>query len=156
MTNHFDENGRIKYVAPTESQLADAVHVVNLFAEKWANPDAEGLRDLMHADTKNLIPPMTAPADREGVIDHFRQVLQQLPDLTIEVVRWAPTGDTVMIEWRAQATVAGKRLSWTGVDRFGIRGDRMYEAQVYWDTRRVAEQFAEAVQSKQDPGQAAH
>lgn len=52
-----------------------------------------------------------------------------------------------MIEWRARATVAGQPLSWTGVDRSGIRGDRMYEAQVYWDTRRVAEQFAEAVQS---------
>jgi ketosteroid isomerase-like protein len=152
VSDQLNKNGRIQYVAPTESQLAGAVRLVNLFAEKWAKPNAEGLRDLMHADTQNLIPPMTAPADREGVIDHFRQVLQQLPDLTIEVVRWAPTGDTVMIEWRAHATVAGQPLSWMGVDRFGIRGGKMYEAQVYWDTRRVAEQFAEAVQSHQHRG----
>jgi hypothetical protein len=31
-----------------------------------------------------------------------------------------------------------------GVDRFNIRDERMYQGQVYWDTRRVAEQVAEA------------
>jgi hypothetical protein len=41
MTDHLNKNGRINYVAPTESQLADAVRIVNLFAEKWAKPDAE-------------------------------------------------------------------------------------------------------------------
>jgi len=58
------------------------------------------------------------------------------------VIRWAPTGDSVLVEWRASATVAGQPVSWTGVDRFGVRGERMYEARVYWDTRQVAEMIA--------------
>ncbi len=138
---------REKYAPPTEAQLADAHALVERFAAMWAKPDLGSMERLMHADTRNLIPPMTQPADRAGVLAHFSEVLRQLPDLWIEVIRWAPTGDTVMLEWCARATVAGQALSWTGVDRFRIRGERMYEAHVYWDTRQVAANFAAAVQA---------
>ncbi len=147
---------RDRFVAPTQTQLADAARLVERFAEKWARPDADALRELMHEDTRNLIPPMTQPADRERVIEHFRQVLRQLPDLTVEVVRWAPTDDSVMVEWRARATVAGQPMSWMGVDRFGVRGERMYEAQVYWDTRGVAERMLEAARAAQAAAAASH
>ena len=133
------------FVAPTPEQLADARDIVGRFAERWSRPAADDLRDLMHADTRNQIPPMREPADRDGVVEHFRGVLRQLPDLRIEVERWAPTGDAVMIEWKASATVAGKPLAWSGVDRFNVRGERMYEAMVYWDTRGLAERVAAAI-----------
>ncbi|SDX07591.1 Ketosteroid isomerase-related protein [Collimonas sp. OK242] len=136
-----------KYIAPNASQLAQAQKVVARFAEKWDKPDADGLRELMHSDTQNLIPPMTQPADREGVVEHFRQIFKQLPDLRLDVDRWAPTGDIVMVEWTATATVAGKLLSWSGIDRFRIRGDRMDQGMVYWDTRRLAEMMAAAAQA---------
>jgi ketosteroid isomerase-like protein len=137
------------YLAPTPTQLADAFSLVERFAAVWAKPTIEGLEGLMHPDTRNLIPPMTSPTDRNGVLQHFTDVLRHLPDTRVEVIRWAPTGDTVIIEWRAHATVAGKPMTWTGIDRFGIRGERMYEARVYWDTRQVAAQMAAAVQSAQ-------
>jgi len=134
-----------RFVPPTPAQLAAARDIVARFAARWDRPRADDLEDLMHPDTCNLIPPMKTPADRAGVIAHFRGVLQQLPDLRIAVERWAPTGDAVLIEWRATATVAGQALSWSGVDRFCVRGDRMYEANVYWDTRGLAERIAAAV-----------
>jgi ketosteroid isomerase-like protein len=132
-----------RFIAPTPTQLTAARDIVARFAARWNRPRAEDLEELMHEDTRNLIPPMKVPADRAGVIEHFRQVLTQLPDLRIEVERWAPTGDAVLVEWRATATVAGQALSWTGVDRFCVRGDRMYEANVYWDTRGLTERIAE-------------
>jgi ketosteroid isomerase-like protein len=137
------------YVVPTEQQLAAAKEFVAQFAERWRSPNADSLRDLMHPDTRNLIPPMPEPGDREAVVEHFRDVLNRFPDLRVEVVRWAPTGDAVMIEWKATASVAGQPLSWTGVDRFNIRGDRMYEAMVYWDTQGLAERMAAVVQKSQ-------
>jgi ketosteroid isomerase-like protein len=70
-----------------------------------------------------------------------------LPDLRIDVIRWAPTGDAVLVEWRATASAGGQPLTWTGVDRFNIRGDRMYEANVYWDTRAVADRIAAAMRA---------
>ncbi|TCR67901.1 nuclear transport factor 2 family protein [Rhizobium sp. BK376] len=135
----------LSYQTPSPSQLAAAEAVVARFAERWARPDADALRDLMHPDTQNLIPPMTEPGDREAVVEHFRRVFAMLPDLRLEVLRWAPTGDAVLVEWRAYATVAGVLLDWTGVDRFNIRGDAMYEARVYWDTRGLAERMAAAM-----------
>jgi predicted SnoaL-like aldol condensation-catalyzing enzyme len=135
------------FVPPSAAQLAAARDLVTRFAERWDRPNAEALRDLMHEDTQNLIPPMTTPGNREQVIDHFRGVLKTLPDLRLDIVRWAPVGDAVMVEWRATATVAGEALSWTGVDRFNIRGDRMYEGKVYWDTRGLAERMAAAAQA---------
>lgn len=135
------------FVPPTEAQLAAARDLVGRFAARWDRPDADALRDLMHPETRNQIPPMTAPGDREAVVEHFRGVLAQLPDLRIAVLRWAPTGDAVLVEWRATATVAGQPLDWSGVDRFNIRGERMYEAMVYWDTRGLAERMGAIIQA---------
>ena len=88
---------------------------------------------------------MAQPGDREAVVEHFRGVLAMLPDFKVTVIRWAPTGDTVMIEWEGSATVAGKPLTWRGVDRVSLKGDRMYEGQIYWDTRGLAETIARTV-----------
>jgi ketosteroid isomerase-like protein len=135
------------YVAPSDEQLRCAQTLVERFAAIWSKPDAQRLRDLMHADTQNLVPPMTTPADREGVVRHFAGVLQRLPDLTIDVLRWAITGNTVMIEWEAAAEVAGQPLKWRGVDVMRLRDDRMYEAQVYWDTAALTGRVEAAIKS---------
>jgi ketosteroid isomerase-like protein len=143
------------YDAPTAQQLESAHAMVNKFADRWNRPTPEGLRDLMHPDTRNLVPPMTQPADQDGVVVHFAEVLKRLPDLRLDILRWALTGDTVMIEWRANATVAGKHLSWTGVDVMRVRGDRAYEAQVYWDTRKMDQQFQAQIEAAQHAAKAA-
>lgn len=137
------------YVPPTQQQWEAARGLVVRFATRWDSPRADDLRDLMHPNTQNLIPPMAKPGDREEVVEHFRRVLNQLPDMRLDIVRWAPVGDAVMVEWRASATVAGQALEWTGVDRFNIRDDRMYEASVYWDTRGLAERMSAAIQAAQ-------
>ena len=48
-------------------------------------------------------------------------MLKMLPDLRLEIIRWAPVADSVMIEWEGQASVAGKTLFWRGVDRVSPR-----------------------------------
>lgn len=134
-----------KFEAPTAAQLAAAETWVARFAEIWAHPDPEALRPLMHEDTRNLIPPMTEPGDRETVVAYFKGALAQLPDFHMEIIRWAVTGDAIMMEWEGHATVAGKPLSWRGVDRVCLRDGKTYDGQVYWDPRRVAEMVAEAI-----------
>jgi predicted SnoaL-like aldol condensation-catalyzing enzyme len=81
------------------------------------------------------------------VVRHFNEVVRQLPDISVAVQRWALAGETVMIEWRAMATIATQAVSWTGVDVMRLRGDRMFEAQVYWDTRGTAERMASAARA---------
>jgi ketosteroid isomerase-like protein len=135
----------LRYQAPTPEQLTQAEQWVARFAANWAKPDPDGLRDFMHADTKNLIPPMAEPGNREEVVAHFKGVMQMLPDFRLEIIRWAAVSDTVMIEWQGSATVAGKPLGWRGVDRISLRDGKTYEGQVYWDTRGVAEKVAQAI-----------
>lgn len=134
----------LAYDRPSELQIRDAQTLVARFAALWRQPDPETFRALMHADTRNLVPPMTEPADREGVVRHFNEVVRQLPDISVTVQRWALAGETVLIEWRAKATIATQAVTWTGVDVMRLRGDRMFEAQVYWDTRGTAERMASA------------
>ena len=89
---------------------------------------------------------MTKPGNRQEVIEFFRTQLTRVPDFKLEVVRWAPTGDSVMIEWEATARIKEAALTWRGIDRVSLRDGRTYEGQVFWDTRRVAEQLAAAAE----------
>lgn len=140
-----------RYQPPTETQLAAARGLVERWAASWDRPQVEEFRNLMHPDTQNLIPPMMAPGNADAVVEHFRAVLDRLPDLRLHVVRWAPTGDAVIIEWQATATVAGQSLIWTGVDRFNLRDGLMYEGRAYWDTRGLDARMMGAAEKKQ-PG----
>jgi len=133
------------YNAPTAAELAQAEDWVARFAARWASPNPENLRDLMHPDTQNLIPPMTEPGNADEVIAHFKRMLGMVPDFRLEVVRWAPVGDTVILEWEAHTNVAGKPLSWRGIDSISLRDGKTYKGQVFWDTRGVAEMLVTAV-----------
>jgi ketosteroid isomerase-like protein len=115
------------------------------FAEHWSSPEPDRLRELMHPDTRNRIPPMKEPADREGVVAHFKDVLRQLPTLRLEVERWAVAGDAVFVEWTARARVGTRELSWRGIDRVRLRDGRTYEGEAFWDTRALAELVADAI-----------
>lgn len=132
-----------KGMQTTEAQRAAAARWVTGFAKRWSPIDPEALRDLMHSDTRNLIPPMTSPVDADGVVAHFKQVAAQVPGLRLAVTRWATAGDAVFVEWLATAQLGGRTLEWRGIDRVLLRGDRTYAGEAFWDTRRVAELVAE-------------
>lgn len=133
------------YEEPNAQQIREARTLVQGFADRWAKLVPDELYDLMHSDTQNLIPPMSEPGDSNAVVAHFAEVQRNLPDLALRVIRWAATGDSVLIEFEGSASVAGQLLKWTGVDRFSIRDGKMYEAPSYWDTRGLAERMAAAV-----------
>jgi hypothetical protein len=135
-----------KFIPPTPAQFAAATAWVERFEQQWLNPNPDHLAELKHPDTQNLIPPMTKPANRQEVVEFFRTQLTRVPDFKLEVIRWAPTGDTVMIEWEATARIKETPLTWRGIDRVSLRDGRTYAGQVFWDTRRVAEQLAAAAQ----------
>jgi|SRR5947209_1711263 len=85
MNELIRNQARAAYVPPTPEQLAAGADLVARWADNWnePNPDSNYFRNLMHPNTRNQIPPMTAPADREGVVAHFSEVLRRLPDLRI-------------------------------------------------------------------------
>ena len=142
MTDTANASIRGKGAVPTEEQRNAAETWVAGFAERWAPLDADRLVDLMHEDTRNSIPPMTSPADRAGVVAHFKAVEAQLPGLRLDVVRWAAAGDAVFVEWVATVTFGKHALQWRGIDRVLLRGDKTYAGEAFWDTRGLAEKVA--------------
>jgi predicted SnoaL-like aldol condensation-catalyzing enzyme len=144
MMSSSPDKSSLKYQPPTQAQLEAAELWVATFSDHWSSLNPDSLREMMQPDTRNLIPPMSSPANQDGVVAHFREVLKLLPDLSLKVLRWAPVGDTVIIEWVASATYASKPLEWRGIDRVSLINGKTYEGQAYWDTRRVAEMVAEA------------
>lgn len=148
----------MEFPSPSSSaqQVEAAADWVRRFAQRWGNPDPQALRDLMHEDTRNLIPPMERPGNREEVVAHFQSVLQRVPDLRVEVTRWAVAGDAVFVEWDAHATVRGAPLQWRGVDRVVLRDGKTVEGQVFWDTQRQMQDIERALKgAAAAPGAAA-
>jgi ketosteroid isomerase-like protein len=139
----------LTYQAPTPEQLAQAEDWVRRFAARWENPNPDNLRDLMHPDTQNLIPPMKTPGDGEAVVAHFKGVVATLPGFSLRVLRWGAVADTVMVEWEGSATIAGEVIHWRGIDRISLRDGKTYEGQVYWDTRDLYERVTAAVTAAQ-------
>ena len=50
-----------------------------------------------------------------------------------QVANWAANGDVVFVEYEMSGTLAGQPLSWTGIGRFKLRGERAIDAIGRWD-----------------------
>ncbi len=107
---------------------------VSGFADFWANPSPERMAELLAEDVV-LKQPLSAPMRGLAAVQaEFSKILEWLPDLRGEVDRWNESGDTVFIEFRLQATLAGRLYEWPVVDRFILRGDRAIERVTYFDS----------------------
>jgi predicted SnoaL-like aldol condensation-catalyzing enzyme len=60
---------------------------------------------------------------RVAVAEYFDQVLAGAPDLKVEPLAAAATGDILFVHFRGQGTFAGTRVVWEGIDRFDFEGD---------------------------------
>lgn len=110
---------------------------VRRFAEAWSVPSPQALSALVGTDAEHCYPGMTVAANREGVHSYFVGVLQLFPDLRLQVLAWAATGNIVFIEWAAQATVNGRPLCWQGADVFRIAGAHTTQGRAYYDTAPI-------------------
>jgi limonene-1,2-epoxide hydrolase len=132
---------------PSLDEYTKAASFVSRFAEQWSAPTPERFRELLHRDTRNLYPGMSAPQGPDGIVSWLKNALAALPDLTLEVTRWAPDGKAVLIEFAASATVDGRRLQWEGADRFLLEGDRCVEGRSYFDTHPIQKALTAAAQN---------
>jgi hypothetical protein len=120
--------------APACDSSPDAAEFVRRFAAGWAGPSPEELLDLLDEHVRlvqPIIPPSTGRAAADATF--FRPLLRFIPDLRVKVERWSAAGDVLFIEWTASATLAGREISWPGVDRFVLSGQRAIERVSYFD-----------------------
>jgi hypothetical protein len=77
---------------------------------------------------------MEQPMSAAEVPGYIASVQAVMPEIHLEAARWAAAGDDVLIEWTITGTVAGQAVSWSGADRFTLRGEHAVEGVAYFDT----------------------
>ena len=90
--------------------------VVEQFRTGWDRPEPHGW-DPFFDDSMEFVQPML----RDGVgpavwWEESSRLLTLVPDLRADVLRWSGSGEDLFIHIRFQGTLAGKPLTWDGVD----------------------------------------
>lgn len=113
---------------------SDPQRFVSRFVEAWALPDSGGFAELWLPDGVFVHPSVGKPLPGAAVPGWSERIKASLPDLVFTADEWAARGDLVLLQWTTVASVAGRRLAWSGVDRFRLRGGKIAEEVVYYDT----------------------
>jgi hypothetical protein len=120
--------------------VSDVERFVQLFTERWREPNPDRFGDLFHSEG-GFQHPGRPRVPREEIPAYWRLLSTEFPGLSLTPTAWAEKDGRVFIEWTASATPGGKLIEWQGVTRFTLRGDRALEGRSYFDTlplRRAA------------------
>jgi limonene-1,2-epoxide hydrolase len=112
---------------------AAASDFVRRFESAWATSNADRLVALLTDDVVLIQPAMPSATGREVARQAFRRLLRMIPDLHVEVHRWAARDEVLFIEFTLVGTFGGREVSWPAVDRFLLRGDIAAERISYFD-----------------------
>jgi limonene-1,2-epoxide hydrolase len=110
---------------------------VDVFAQGWALPKPEPFLDyfrpLVHPDATFVQPMFPIGHGVDGFDRVFRQLFNQIPDLTANVQDSAVSGDTVYIESLCTGTLGRKPIRFDVCDRFRISGGLLVERRSFSD-----------------------
>ena len=110
---------------------------VSRFVGAWARPDSAGFAELWRDDGVFVHPTLASPLNGSAVPRWSEGIKAALHDFTFQAEEWASRGNLVFLQWTSTATVGGRSLRWSGVDRFRLRDGRIAEEVVYFDTLQI-------------------
>ena len=113
--------------------MTDAEKFMQHYMDAWPVFDPERLLEVVHPDATIHHSGMTTPIRGEDEPDYVRGIKALIPDISLEVRNWAANDDIVFIEYELTGTVANHSLTWTGIGRFKLHGDRAIDAIGRWD-----------------------
>jgi ketosteroid isomerase-like protein len=119
-------------VSPSSAEL-----FVSRFVDAWARPDSGGFAGLWLEDGVFVHPTVASPLSGSEVPRWSERIKATMPDFTFQADEWASRGDLLFLEWSSTATVGGRSLRWSGVDRFRLRDGSISEEVVYFDTLQI-------------------
>jgi hypothetical protein len=105
-----------------------------LFAEFWSAPDPGYLRAMV---TDDVVGHWPGAADAVGAVAYIRalvELIEALPDLTLDVLGGAMNGDRGFVQWRMRATGAHGPFELTGADCIYLREGRVCENFINFDS----------------------
>jgi ketosteroid isomerase-like protein len=124
--------GKPRIVSPSCAEL-----FVAQFVAAWARPDSATFAELWLDDGVFVHPTVASPLTGSEVPRWSERIKAAMPDFTFQADEWASRGDLMFLQWSSTATVGGRSLRWSGVDRFRLRDWRISEEVVYFDTLEI-------------------
>jgi hypothetical protein len=137
VAQHLSGSGETaRFVAPTMTAMkpAQTKQWVDRFVAAWASREPRVMASLWHPDGTLRHPALDAPIDGVTVPINNDNTKALIPDLEWRLRNWASRENVVFLEWVCRGTVNGTHLEWEGVDRMILRGDRIAEEVVFFDT----------------------
>jgi limonene-1,2-epoxide hydrolase len=110
-----------------------AAEFVERFETAWSRSNAKALGELLADDVVLVQPAMSAIKGKKEAEESFSKLFGLIPDLHVQVHRWAASDDVLFIEFTLVGTFGGEEVSWPAVDRFLLRDGLVAERISYFD-----------------------
>jgi hypothetical protein len=108
---------------------------VEMFAGFWSNPDPALVPPVLTEDVVGHWPGRDeAVRGRDNYTRCIAAIVEALPGMRLEVAEHARSGDLVFIRWLLHATGEHGPFELTGMDRVRVRGPRVAENVIVFDT----------------------
>lgn len=119
----------------SDDAYAAAVYerIVLPYAENWKHPDPEKFKDFYAPDSRMINPGFERPLGRSELAGYYNGLLTQIPDLRLQLERWAVAPGLLFTEWTVSGTIRGKRFALANTDRFSLRDLLAVEGVAYFD-----------------------
>ena len=114
--------------------IADPEDFVRRFAAAWAARDGERFLELWWPEGKLYYPFASRVISGTEIAKLNDLTKARSPELTWAMLDWTTRGDVIVVEWESTNRYGERQLSWRGVDKLTLLGDRIIEEIVYADT----------------------
>ena len=114
------------------------------FAAWGAAPSIEGYLALFDPDATLQHSGMPEPISGDDIRAFITRGLNSVTDYRLVPTNWAARGDTLFIETRQSARIAGCEVTWPAALCLTLRGDRVLKGRAYYDPTVVAKVLAES------------
>lgn len=105
-----------------------------LFAQFWSAPNPKYLRPMVTDDVVGHWPGIGDVAGATAYIQALVDLIDAMPDLTLEVLGGAMNGDKGFVHWKMRATGAKGPFEITGADCLYLRDGRVAENFINFDS----------------------
>lgn len=125
--------------------MTNAERFMQRYMEVWPTFDADRLEKAIDPESTIHHSGMPAPIRGTEEPDYVRAIKALMPDVSLKVANWAANDDVVFIEYEITGTLVDQPLTWTGIGRFKLRGDRAIDAIGRWDNLDLLAQIDPSV-----------
>lgn len=123
---------------------AEGVDVETFLAEylnNWRVP-RHSLGSIFHPEGRLRVPGQAEALTPDEATAMIARTKELVPDVSIEILRWAERHGDLFTEWEMTGTFEGRALRWGGINRNTLRGAHSVDAVSHWDRQSLNDQLA--------------